>query len=167
MAHPDSNQLPTSYSWAIVAATLAAGLVAGVAGCGGGYNVGELVPVTGVVKLNGKPTPGVAVTFLSESGTTGSGGSGTTDENGSFVVAHRTGAPGLVAGTYKVIFSKLVLPDGSPMPTNPGTSAATLGARQMMPPDLADASRSRRIVTVAPNAPPLDFDLRVKAVAKR
>lgn len=99
--------------------TLPLVLVVGLAGCGKGTSsepVFDLVPAKGVVTLDGKPLTDADVTLVLQGsapkGFTGSGGR--TDANGKLEV--KTGAKsGTVAGQYKVIVSKLTMPDGSPV----------------------------------------------------
>jgi len=79
-----------------------------LAGCGG--SGGARVPVNGEVRLDGKPLPGVRVTFIPEKGTEGVSGFGDTGSDGRFVIADtKQGKPGLAPGKYKVIVNKGVL----------------------------------------------------------
>src|SRR5688500_10797777 len=65
----------------------AVGLLAAVAGCSGNDNY---APVSGVVKINGKPYPNAVVSFqpigTKENANPGRGSSAYTDENGRFVL---------------------------------------------------------------------------------
>jgi hypothetical protein len=81
---------------------LAAGLLlAAVAGC----SSGGLVPVSGVVKLNGKPYPNAVVSFQpigsADNPNPGRGSSAYTDENGRFVLMCET-KYGAVVGKHRV-----------------------------------------------------------------
>jgi hypothetical protein len=69
-----------------------------VAGCGQ-----RPVPVTGVVKLDGKPVAGAAVTFLSSDGKHTA--TGTTDDGGNFTLSCTEGE-GAFPAEYKVTVSK-------------------------------------------------------------
>jgi hypothetical protein len=95
-----------------------------VQGCGESGKVPEprldLVPVTGIVTMDGKALPDANVNFAFDGkppeGFMASGGK--TDSSGKFVVM--TGSkPGTVPGRYKVTISRLVLPDGSSYKVDP------------------------------------------------
>ncbi|MCI0700151.1 MAG: carboxypeptidase-like regulatory domain-containing protein [Planctomycetia bacterium] len=75
-----------------------------LAGCGA-----RLSPVSGVVKLDGKPVAGAAVTFVSDDGKFTA--SAETDESGNFTLAHTTG-PGTFPGNYKVTVTKYAKVEG-------------------------------------------------------
>ena len=87
-----------------LAGVAALGLVLGVAaGCGEKSNY---APVSGVVKLNGKPYPKAVVLFQPVGGkdnpNPGRGSMGVTDENGRFVLKSDDGTTGAVVGTHQV-----------------------------------------------------------------
>jgi hypothetical protein len=92
-------------------------------GCGGGTSAEpklDLVPVTGVVTLNGEPLADADVAFYFDgSPPTGFLSSGAkTDSSGKFVVM--TGSkPGTVPGRYKVTISRFTMLDGSPIRAQP------------------------------------------------
>lgn len=118
-------------------------------GCGGNSSdpkAPDLVPVTGQVMLDGKPGTGIAVSFLPKDSTIGQGAYCVSDGSGSFQCAYPDGKPGCPAGTYKVIFSKLALPDGSPIPD--GKTAADSGARDMIPMRYRALDTIENVVTV-------------------
>jgi len=103
-----------------------------LAGCGGSTEkVVKLVPVTGLVTLDGKPLPGAAVLFRPQAGTPGDGGFGTTDDEGRYSLQHRSQKPGIELGSYTVAFSKVTLQDGSPIPE--GKTAADVEAVERIP----------------------------------
>lgn len=99
-------------------------------GCGGGPADPDVVPASGTVTLDGNAIEGVSVTFVPETGGTKSGYA-ITDAEGRFEAKMREGLSGLPAGEYRVLFQKLVLPDGSPVP--PDAMAADVDARNMLP----------------------------------
>ena len=65
----------------------------------------ELAGVTGVVKLNGKPTPDLIVAFLPDpdKGTRGPRAAATTDAQGHYRLACDDGRPGAVVGHHFVL----------------------------------------------------------------
>ena len=89
-------------------ATLATAFIVGccaviTAGCGSSDG---LVPVAGMVQLDGVPLDRTAVTFLATSPGAGPGGIAITDASGRFVVHSPQGKRGMAAGTYKVTVSR-------------------------------------------------------------
>jgi hypothetical protein len=112
-------------------------IVAGLAGCSGSSGNPNLVPVTGSVTLDGQPLAGASVAFVAAGDTAGAGGVGITDESGKYHLAHFREGTGAEPGEYKVLISKIVLPDGSPIP--PGTtSVAELQTRNLVPARYSD-----------------------------
>ena len=83
------------------------GLVIAACGCGGGP---RLVPVSGQVKLDGKPLPDAQVTFRPDSKEVHPGppSSGMTDAEGRFTLRTADGHDGAVVGPHKVRVSVVV-----------------------------------------------------------
>lgn len=106
-----------------------------LAGCGESVKpevIPPLEPVSGTVTIDGAPVAGVAVTFFpAGQGAKGNPSTGTTDASGKYSLKHRSGKDGIPAGDYIVIFSRMALPDGSPIP--PGKTAADVGAVEQIP----------------------------------
>lgn len=108
----------------------------GVFGCGGGVKpevIPPLEPVSGIVTLDGTPTAGISVTFFptGAAGAKGNPCTGTTDASGKYSLKHRSGKDGVPAGDYIALFSKLAMPDGSPIPE--GKTAADVAAVEQIP----------------------------------
>lgn len=120
-----------------------------------------LQTVTGTVTLDGQPAPNVAVVFMPAPGSTGNGANGSTDASGKYSLVYRTGDAGIPAGEYVVVFSKMVQPDGSPIPE--GQTAADVMAVDAIPERYRDASdKPLHRVTVPEGGATLDFDLNSK-----
>lgn len=91
------------------AVALAAGLASLAAvGCGGQ----KIVPVSGVVKLDGKPYKNAVVSFQpigsKEDPNPGRGSAGVTDENGRFTLNYDGEKPGALVGKHRVrIFTQV------------------------------------------------------------
>jgi len=94
-----------------------------------------LHPVSGTVKFNGEPLGQASVTFISNGTDAKLSYFGATDETGQFVLKNRQGEAGCEAGQFKVIISKRVLSDGSPMPQEDSPEAAAMAAdsKEMLP----------------------------------
>jgi hypothetical protein len=101
-------------------------------GCGGGApDRAALVPVSGKVTVNGQPMAGISVIFSPSDVIGGTAAGGTTNEGGEFTLIYSDGREGAIPGKYNVLFSKLTMPDGSPMP--PDAMAADVGAVEQIP----------------------------------
>ncbi|QDT40187.1 Bacterial Ig-like domain (group 1) [Gimesia alba] len=135
-----------------------------VTGCGGSASEvpDELIPVTGTVKLDGKPTANITVVFNPGKKTAGTGGYGVTDSEGKYSVTHRSNKPGIEPGEYIVTFSKMGLPDGSPIPE--GKDAADVGAVQLLPEKYTNPNREMNLTMATVKAPSaqLDFEITSK-----
>lgn len=119
-----SEGLPDCQLAAAVTPLLFAAIVVSMATAGCSRGIGlDLVPVTGVVLLDGQPVADATVLFSPTSG--GHAGFGTTDAAGRFVAQSAMGgrkADGLVVGEYSVVVQKLVsvpLPPDAPQPPAP------------------------------------------------
>src|SRR5437762_12210814 len=90
------------------------------AGCGGGA---KIAPVSGVVKLDGKPLANAFVVFqpIATAGTTaGIGSSGSTDANGAYnLTMSDSEQPGAVVGKHRVEINLKVVSDDRANPQRP------------------------------------------------
>ena len=96
----------------------------------------KLVPVAGKVVLDGTPLTGASVIFVPKDRTKGTGGTGVTDAEGKYHAQHQSSKAGIEPGTYTVLFSKIAMPDGSPIPA--GKNAADVGAAEVLPGQLSN-----------------------------
>lgn len=111
---------------------VAVGLLLGTCGCDSVEPDGDLVPVTGTVTLDGEPLQGATVSFNVAQGTSGQGGTGTTDAEGKYELSHFRAGTGVHAGAYTVTIHKLVLSDGSPIPPD-AESIFSLDTKEVVP----------------------------------
>ncbi|TWU20692.1 hypothetical protein Pla52o_45710 [Novipirellula galeiformis] len=130
-------------------------------GCSRGTDV-ELVPVSGTVTVAGKPTEGITVTLLRQSG---EGKQhfpyGKSDAEGKFTLKVSETESGAPVGQYTALFERWTLPDGSPIPE--GQTPADSGAVNQIPQRYTDPSTSPETVTIAADgADNLSFDLKLK-----
>jgi hypothetical protein len=142
-------------------------LVTGVLGCGtapppaddrfAALDPKNLVPVSGVVTVSGKPVPTVFITFLPPSGA--GVGTAETDKDGKFVL-QSIGGPGAVPGTYTVAISYMVSTNGVPQGKGARSSLVPapelLSAKELLPAEYSDPGRSKISVTVG--ATPCEFN---------
>jgi hypothetical protein len=144
-------------------------LLLGVVGCAQSEPVDDrlaaldpkaLVPVSGVVTINGKPRHTVVVTFLPPHGPALA--SAETDEDGKYVL-RSMGGPGALPGDYKVSISYLLSDKGEPQ----GIAARTafnqgpgmLSAKEQLPREYSDLGRTILSRTVGPQGGHFDFDV--------
>tara|TARA_R110002111_G_scaffold177322_1_gene243432 strand:+ start:69724 stop:70092 length:369 start_codon:yes stop_codon:yes gene_type:complete len=85
-------------------------------GCsGGGTDLPELTPVSGVITLQGKPLPGAQVTFVPQSGRPSNG---STDAEGRYELYYKAGVPGAVSGKHTV---QITVEENMELPKNKQT----------------------------------------------
>jgi hypothetical protein len=145
--------------------TLTALLVASLvclAGCGEEANIPEgMAPVTGTVTLDGKPLAGATVSFIPDGVTKGAGSYGVTSADGKYELQGTQGGTGAAAGYYRVIISKLVMPDGSPIPADI-PSATDAGAKDLLPAIYSSYDVSTLTAEVPAQGGAINFDLKSK-----
>jgi hypothetical protein len=135
---------------------LAAALAA--AGCGSGG--GPVLPVNGIVTLDGKPLDGATVTFYPEGG--GNRGFARTGTDGRFVITGMKGEEGLPPGQYKVTVSKLNVPTGGEIddPTSPAIGAVTeADIKSDLPAIYSDPSKTILSYAVTGDGKPIEIQL--------
>lgn len=132
-------------------------------GCGGGVKkevIPPLEPVSGIIKLDGKPGEGVTVTFVPAANNSGNPGSGTTNAEGKYEIVYRNGDKGVAAGDFVVMFSKLAQKDGSPIP--PDKTAADVMAIDLIPDKFRQMENPRYTVSVPKGGKTFDFEIKTK-----
>ena len=149
---------------------LGCGLSISVLGCGGGGPKPEkLVPASGIVKLNGRPTPGVRLSFRPIENTKAVGGCwAITDNDGKFKVIHFSSKEGIPPGKYEVLFSRRVKPDGSPLGDN--ESPTMVESRESISAMYNDPSRAgmhNRIEVPEKGVTDLDFTVSLATPKKK
>ena len=131
-----------------------------LASCGSDdANLPELTPVKGTVTLNGEPASGVTIILYPESGAKNTA-YGISDESGQYSIKHRSGAEGVEPGQYAVTFSKMVMPDGSPM--EKGAEPAAVGAKEALPRQYTNPQYTKEKVNVQKTQDTYDFALKGK-----
>lgn len=90
----------------------------------------DLVSVSGHVTLDNDPVAGAIVTFVATSGPSRAS-TATTNADGEYSMTTPPAGEGVLPGTYDVVISKLVMPDGSPVP--PDTAPMDVGAEEVLP----------------------------------
>src|SRR5207247_148223 len=114
-------------------------------GCGSKTAGPPLVPVEGVVTLDGKPLAGANIMLQPRGETRGDRASfGKTDASGKFVITSADGKhKGAAVGNYQVVIGKLIKPDGSDFIPDPNSGPEdTGGFRQLLPAAYSDEAKS-------------------------
>lgn len=133
-------------------------------GCGGGVNkterelLGQLIPVSGNVTLQGKPLSAASITLhpIAREGMTQSAYA-VSDDKGAFELS--TLMPGLTVeqckgvlpGDYRIVVSKVVQPDGSPLPADVSEADAP-ATKQAVPAIYTNPETSPLMFQVSPGA---------------
>ena len=141
-------------------------------GCSGGSSqVVPLVPVNGIVNLDGKPLANANVRFIPQPSPTATGkvlveeSTGVTRKDGSFTLAgiHAGAGPGAMAGEHRVVIDKMVMKaDGSDAPANYDFAIMSNKIKQLLPPQYSDPNKTTLTATVPKAGGPINFDLVTK-----
>ena len=139
-------------------------------GCGGTGAIQEkLVPASGMVQLDGKPTEGVTLTFLPIAATKSAGGNwATTDKDGKYKVMTASNKEGIPPGQYQVLLSLKVKADGSPLGKN--ESPTMVQSRELIAPMYSDPGKlglHNKIDVPEKGANNLDFKVTSAPVKKK
>lgn len=131
-----------------------------LAGCETADDGPPLVAVEGTVTLDGKPLDSATVSFIPTGSTLGQGGMAVTDTNGQFEIASPDlKRKGLPAGSYKVVISRPLNPDGTPFTATAEVGLMDSGARESLPPAYSDFEQTRLTADVAAEGAKLEFKL--------
>ncbi|WP_435010922.1 carboxypeptidase-like regulatory domain-containing protein [Tundrisphaera lichenicola] len=125
----------------------------------------DLVPVKGIVKVDGKPLPGVVVTFLPPRW---SASNGETDADGSYQL-ETAGKPGAFPGTYKVAISYLVSAEGEPQGLAPRSAMSPppgmATAEEKLPPEYSNLGRTTLEAVIPEKGGSFDFEVKTSSPA--
>jgi hypothetical protein len=138
-------------------------------GCGSRMKIPkwpEPMPVKGTVTYDDKPLVNATVSFTPIGQTEGSGAAGMTDDSGKYElkmtwVDGKT-RYGIIPGNYRIAFSRMVRPDGTPWKPDPSRPGGPMnsGAREEMPREFA--LESKITMEVAKGKDVYDFNLKKK-----
>jgi len=125
-----------------------------------------LVPVEGIITLDGKPLGAADIMFVPRGETKGQGGVAHTDAGGKFELLSQDrkfkGAP---VGDYRVVINKLVKPDGSDYVPDPNAGPMdTGGFKELLPVVYSDMGQTK-LETIVPEGGTknLEFKLQSKS----
>jgi hypothetical protein len=154
-----------------ITTALAAALAAFASGCGD--DGPKLVPVSGVVTLNGKPLEGATISFVPDSSNKeGLPGEDITGPQGNYKAMTR-GRSGLVPGKYKAVVTKVPsAPAGAVAANHPDdpfmaelSVAGPEAAKGKKKGSAGDKLDWEKACEVPPNGGSLDFDVKATAAA--
>ena len=142
-------------------------LVVASCGCSGGSDeesLPDLAAASGTITMDEKPLAGAIVYFYpTEEGLGSDVPSGFTDEAGKYELKIRAGEDtktGAVSGQYKVVISRFVKPDGTPVPFDSEEPPAMLGAHESIPLEYSDPAQTKLKATVTGSGGMFDFELK-------
>lgn len=121
-------------------------------GCGGPKSDLTFVPVSGVVRLDGKPLADADISAVPVGATLGMGGGSRSNADGKFQLSHARGESGLPPGEYKITVSLRKRPDGSVPPADDPTLPIDSNAAETLAPRYSDFSQSTLTISVTPPA---------------
>jgi hypothetical protein len=139
---------------------MSAGILLLGIGCGSSQPSIALVPVSGLVTLDGSPVDQAKVTFVPQLETKGNGGWAITDASGKYTIKTPQGAVGVPMGDYKVAISRRLNPDGSP--PNPDEPPIESKARETLPLGVSDESKTTLKANVSATSKQFDWPLKGK-----
>lgn len=123
---------------------LVVGLFA-ASGCSDEVEV-ELFTVSGTVMMDGKPLEGATVVFVPEKSTQPQPSWGYSDASGKYSLKTADGYDGIEPGTYRIVISKLVMKDGSPIPS--GTQTEGADGKELVPYPHSDPRQTKNVADV-------------------
>jgi hypothetical protein len=123
-------------------------------------NPDRMVPVKGVVTVNGKPRNTVVLTFLPRSGL--GVANAETDQDGKYQLQTQ-GRDGALPGDYKVSISYLVSDKGEPQGLGPRSGQvqppSMLTAKELLPIEYSDLGRTKLTAAISPQGGEFNFDV--------
>jgi hypothetical protein len=135
------------------------------AGCSSGPSGPKLVPASGTVTLDDKPLGNADVMFIPKDDTHGQAAVARTDESGKFeLLSNDRQRKGAAAGSYRVVISKLVTPDGRDFTPDPNAGPMdTGGFKEVLPATYTDPLQTILTADVPDSGTStLDFKLKSK-----
>lgn len=140
--------------WRILSLAMVA---AGCLGCGGGAPAEQLVTVSGTVKLDGKPLEGATLAFIPAKSKQVQPSWAYTDAEGKYSLKTAEGKTGVQLGEYRIVVSKLVMQDGSPIP--PGSQTGGADGLELVPAPHNDPRETKNVAVVTKEGEVFDVDI--------
>lgn len=129
--------------WQIV---VLATLTGGIVGCGrGSYE--KLLPASGIVTLDGTPLVGATVAYIPIKSNQQQPSYGYTDGKGKYALKTPEGYVGVSPGEYRIVISRMVMENGSPIP--PGSQTGAAEGHESIPFPHSDPRATKNVAVVA------------------
>lgn len=133
-------------------------LVVLIVGCSRN-DIPKLATVDGTITLNGKPLSGATVSFIPTGSTHGMGANGHTDKAGKYELKTRSGDKGAPPGEYRIVVTKMVMPDGSDLSIDSTVAPINSPAKQILPAKYSMRDKTVLRAKVGDRASIIDFPL--------
>lgn len=133
-------------------------------GCGsGGSGVKvDLVPVSGVVTLDGEPLANASVLFSPTGQSQAQPSHAITDDSGNYSLAYADGRPGCATGFHVVVISKFAQQDGTPFPPGTPPDEASVNGKEHLAAEYSSHTATRLNADVKEVNEPFNFELKRK-----
>ena len=124
-----------------------------------------LVPAEGLVTLDDKPLSGANILLVPQGDTQGQAGVGKSNASGKFALTTPDLAtPGVAVGSYRVVISKKINPDGTDFRPSPDQDPMLAAYKEVLSPIYHDEAQTRLQAEIpAGGTKTLEFKLRSKA----
>jgi hypothetical protein len=144
------------FSWRWQAAAV---VIVAICGCGNNRPQEKLVSVSGTVTVDGKPLEGATVAFVPEKSKQPQPSWGFSDASGKYSLKTVEGEAGVALGTYRIVITKLVMEDGSPIP--PGSQTGGADGKELVPFPHCDPRQTKNVANVTKDGEV--FDIAIKS----
>lgn len=122
----------------------------------------ELVFVSGTANMDNQPLADASIVFIPLKSQQPQPSWGHTDADGNFSLKTSDGSVGAATGPYRIVVSKMVMQDGSPIPAGSQTGGAD--GKELIPYPHSDPRQSPHLVEVTKDE--VIFDLFLKSEEK-
>jgi len=139
-------------------------LAAWSVGCGSGtYEV--LLPAGGTITLDGVPLDGATVAFIPSKSSQMQPSYGYTGTDGKYELKTPEGDAGVSPGEYRIVISKIVMSDGTPVP--PGSQTGGAEGDESIPYPHSDPRATKNVAIVAEGTEVFDVEIKSEQVVQR
>ena len=125
----------------------------------------KLLPASGMITLDGAPLAGATVAFIPEKSNQKQPSYGYTDEAGKYVLKTPEGFEGVSPGEFRIVVSKIVMPDGTPVP--PGSQTGGAEGNESIPQPHCDPRATKNVAIVSDGTAIFDVAILSKLDKKR